>query len=143
MAPSDKQDNLTEIKLAQWQTCVEMANAVSERRDNMNNLFVTVNLALAAAISFVWSVKTITLLAAGVIECIIWAAFINNYKNLNRAKFAIIAELEKQLPTQPFNDEWKIVKEKKYIRSTKLELIMPIAFIVLYVVLFFLLNLYK
>ena len=29
-----------ETLLAQWQTCVEMANAVSERRDNMNNLFV-------------------------------------------------------------------------------------------------------
>jgi hypothetical protein len=38
-----------EVLLAQWQTCVEMANAVSERRDNMNNLFVTVNLALRGA----------------------------------------------------------------------------------------------
>ena len=71
MAINDKQDSvITEIKLAQWQTCVEMANAVSARRDNLNNLFVTVNLALAAAISLVWDVKTIVLLAAGVIECI-------------------------------------------------------------------------
>lgn len=60
MAINDKQDSvITEIKLAQWQTCVEMANAVSARRDNLNNLFVTVNLALAAAISLVWDVKTI------------------------------------------------------------------------------------
>ena len=59
MAINDKQDSvITEIKLAQWQTCVEMANAVSARRDNLNNLFVTVNLALAAAISLVWDVKT-------------------------------------------------------------------------------------
>lgn len=72
MAINDKQDSvITEIKLVQWQTCVEMANAVSTRRDNLNNLFVTVNLALAAAISLVWDVKTIVLLAAGVIECII------------------------------------------------------------------------
>lgn len=40
MAINDKQDSvITEIKLAQWQTCVEMANAVSARRDNLNNLF--------------------------------------------------------------------------------------------------------
>ncbi len=137
MAINDKQDSvITEIKLAQWQTCVEMANAVSARRDNLNNLFVTVNLALAAAISLVWDVKTIVLLAAGVIECIIWGTFIINYKNLNSAKFAVITELEKQLPVQPFMDEWKIVKEKKYIRSTKLELIMPAMFVVLYVILF-------
>lgn len=137
MAINDKQDSvITEIKLAQWQTCVKMANAVSARRDNLNNLFVTVNLALAAAISLVWDVKTIVLLAAGVIECIIWGTFIINYKNLNSAKFAVITELEKQLPVQPFMDEWKIVKEKKYIRSTKLELIMPAMFVVLYVILF-------
>lgn len=114
MAINDKQDSvITEIKLAQWQTCVEMANAVSARRDNLNNLFVTVNLALAAAISLVWDVKTIVLLAAGVIECIIWGTFIINYKNLNSAKFAVITELEKQLPVQPFMDEWKIVKREE------------------------------
>lgn len=28
-----------EALLSQWQTCVEMANSVSQRRDSMNNLF--------------------------------------------------------------------------------------------------------
>lgn len=45
MSDSMKNKNIEEEQqetlLAQWQTCVEMANAVSERRDNMNNLFVT------------------------------------------------------------------------------------------------------
>ena len=36
-----KETENQEALLAQWQTCVEMANAVSERRDTMNNLFVT------------------------------------------------------------------------------------------------------
>lgn len=45
----DSQENL----LAQWQTCVEMANSVSERRDTMNNLFVTLNIAIIAATTFV------------------------------------------------------------------------------------------
>lgn len=44
-------DDKIEIVLAQWQTCVEMANSVSQRRDTMNNIFVTLNLAIVAAIS--------------------------------------------------------------------------------------------
>lgn len=39
---------VTDVKsvLAQWQTCVEMANATSQRRDTMNNIFVTLNLGI-------------------------------------------------------------------------------------------------
>ena len=40
-------ENTTEDKellLNQWQTCVDMANSVSQRRDNMNNIFITLNL---------------------------------------------------------------------------------------------------
>lgn len=44
----NKKDDLLSI---QWQTCVEMANSVSQRRDTMNNLFVTLNLAIIAGIS--------------------------------------------------------------------------------------------
>lgn len=128
-----------EIILSQWQTCVEMANAVSDRRDSMNNLFVTINLALVAAVSFNWERENIAMLIVGVINCAIWMLFIRNYGNLNSAKFKVISKLEKHLPTQPFDDEWQIVKEekeKKYWRNTKLELIIPLAFIILYIVLF-------
>ena len=36
-------DDKTEIILAQWQTCVEMANSVSQRRDTMNNILCLEN----------------------------------------------------------------------------------------------------
>lgn len=45
-------ENTTEDKellLNQWQTCVDMANSVSQRRDNMNNIFITLNLAIMAS----------------------------------------------------------------------------------------------
>lgn len=45
-----KNDDKTDVILAQWQTCVEMANSVSQRRDTMNNIFVTLNLAEINAI---------------------------------------------------------------------------------------------
>lgn len=141
----DRKNHATDIErreyqetlLAQWQTCVEMANAVSERRDTMNNLFVTLNLAILAAISFIWNLETILLLAAGVIVCIVWALFIRNFRELNRAKFEIINEIEKKLPVSAFQDEWASVKKsKRYIEGTKLEKSLPIAFCVLYVITF-------
>lgn len=126
-----------EIILAQWQTCVEMANAVSYRRDSMNNLFVTINLALVTAVSVVWDMRIIALLVAGVIDCIIWMLFIRNYGHLNSAKFSVITKLESKLPQKPFFDEWSIAKKKKYKRNTKMELIMPSAFTALYLHLLF------
>lgn len=47
-----------ELLLAQWQTCVEMADSISQRRDKMNNIFVTLNLAIVAAVSIVWDIKS-------------------------------------------------------------------------------------
>lgn len=128
-------DDKTEIILAQWQTCVEMANSVSQRRDTINNIFVTLNLAIIAAVSITWDLKSLFILAAGIVICIIWILFIRNYKLLNTEKFNVINDIEKKLPVKPFNDEWKKLKSnKKYRDSTKLENALPIMFIVLYVI---------
>ena len=124
-----------EILLAQWQTCVEMANATSQRRDSMNNIFVTLNLAIIAAVTFVWDIKSLFVLVAGIIVCALWLIFIRNFKLLNTAKFDVINTMEKQLPAKPFSDEWaKLQKTKKYCDSTKLETVLPWTFIFLYVI---------
>lgn len=123
-----------EVLLSQWQTCVEMANSVSQRRDSMNNLFVTLNIALLAANSFLWDMKTIILSIAGICICVVWLFFIRNFKLLNTAKFLIIEEIEKNLPMQAFNEEWKHLKDnEKYREGTKLEIAFPVIFIVLYI----------
>lgn len=124
-----------EILLAQWQTCVEMANSVSNRRDNMNNIFVTLNLAIIATFSIIGELKSLFLLISGIVECVIWMFFIRNFKLLNTEKFVVINNIEKKLPVQPFTDEWKkLKKNKKYRDSTNLEMMLPIMFVILYVV---------
>jgi len=124
-----------ELLLAQWQTCVEMANSISQRRDTMNNIFVTLNLAIMAAVSIVWDIKSILILVAGVVVCALWLLFIRNYKQLNSAKFDIINRIEKELPAQPFCEEWeKLQSNKKYMDGTKLEKWLPIMFIALYII---------
>lgn len=123
-----------EVILAQWQTCVEMANSISQRRDSMNNLFVTLNLALIAAISFLWDIKTIILSVAGIAVCCVWCRLIKNFKALNEEKFKVINTIEEKLPIQPFKDEWISIKQnKKYKDSTKIEYVLPIVFCVLYI----------
>lgn len=131
----NKQTKDTDAILSQWQTCVEMANSVSQRRDNMNNIFVTLNLAIIAAVSAVWSTKALIILLAGIMICVIWLYFIRNYKQLNKVKFSIINEMESLLPQQPFKKEWEMLNSnKKYVEGTVLERWLPWIFIALYVV---------
>ena len=135
MNENKKETEDIEMILAQWQTCVEMANSVSQRRDAMNNIFITVNLAITAAVSITWDIKSVFLLIAGVVLCFLWKMFIVYYKLLNKTKFEVIQELELRLPAAPFTEEWKLLcKTKEYKDATKLEVVLPITFIGLYVV---------
>lgn len=126
-------DKETEIILAQWKTCVEMADSVSRRRDTMNNIFITLNLAISATTSFtqIW----LPLPVAGIMFCMLWGYLIHSYKQLNSAKFKVIHSIESKLPVQPFKDEWEKLLNKeqgKYKRLTNLELILPTGFCILY-----------
>jgi len=132
----DSQENL----LAQWQTCVEMANSVSERRDTMNNLFVTLNIAIIAATTFVWDIKTISLSIAGIVICAVWLMFLRNFRLLNAEKYKVITQIEDHLPVKAFANEWKGIKQNnKYIEATKLERVFPIVFTIVYIAIIFVL----
>lgn len=134
MQIQNPETNNTKYILEQWKVCVEAANATSQRRDSMNNLFASLNLAIFAAISFAWNMKSLVLLVAGTVLCIVWIIFINNYKLLNQEKFNVINSLECSLGRQPLNDEWEALKKcKKYKDATWLERIMPIAFVLIYI----------
>lgn len=129
-----------DILLSQWQTCVEMANAISERRDSVNNLFVSLNSGIIAAISFIWEAKTLALISAGILSCIVWCLYIRNLRKLNEAKFHVIGKIEKYLPIAAFDIEWKYLKDnknrspfKKYLEGTILETCLPILFSVIYI----------
>ena len=124
-----------DVILAEWQTCVEMANSVSQRRDSMNNIFVTLNLAVITAVSFTWNFKSLFILLAGALICVIWIFSIRNYKMLNQEKFKVINKIEKELPVMPFNEEWSLLKmNKKYMDGTMIETFIPIIFIGLYII---------
>ncbi len=124
------------LLLEQWKTCVEMANCNSDKRISTNNVYITINTATFAIISSTGSDKNILLSLVGIIVCILWIFSINSYKRLNSEKYKIINEMERKLPTQPFSYEWFILgKDKKYKRFTKVEKVLPLLFIMLYLIL--------
>jgi len=121
------------VVLEQWKTCVEMANSNTEKRTNSNNVFITINAALLAVVSFSLDYKSIILSTVGIAVCVAWIYSIESYKKLSSVKYHIVNEIELQLPLKPFAYEWeKLNNEKKYLRLTKIEKILPWLFILLY-----------
>ncbi|NHM14936.1 RipA family octameric membrane protein [Xiamenia xianingshaonis] len=124
-----------ELLLQQWQTCVESANTVSQRRDAINGIFVTLSLAVVTCSTAFWDRKSIPILLVGVAICIAWLLYLCSLKRLNAAKYDVINMMEESLPCQPFSDEWKALGlGKRYVKGTTVERILPVAFIVLYAV---------
>ena len=125
--------------LEQWKTCVEMADKISERRNNSNNFFLTLNSALVAFPTIFENDKKILVAIIGLFVSTLWIQSIINYKKLNSYKFKIINELEKKLPSQPFTYEWYILgrgnDKEKYKRFTDIEKLIPKLFIIIYFVL--------
>lgn len=124
--------------LEQWKTAVDMSNAISDRRTNVNNIFLTINSILLALVNFQFEKKSMGYALIGCAICGIWILNLKNFKQLNSAKFKVINELEKKLPANVFDYEWEVVGRgnngKKYKRMTKIEQAIPFTFVLIYVV---------
>lgn len=133
----DDIDENSQIILAQWQTCVEMANSVSQRRDTINGFFMSFNLALITALFATWNSMSMFFMILSIVICFVWFLTIRNYRVLNASKYTVILDLEKKLPYQPFGSEWKeLKKNRKYKECTSLENFIPIGFIIFYITVF-------
>jgi hypothetical protein len=128
----------------QYKMYIEGAEKVSDRRQNANNYFVTINTALISLIglcfktdlftSHYWIKSLISLL--GIIICIIFYHLIRSYKQLNTGKFEVIHEVEKNLPLALYKHEWEKLGEgkdnSKYYPFSHIELLIPWIFGVIY-----------
>ena len=121
--------------IEQWKICVEMANYNTEKRVSSNNIFITINAALLAVISFSLDYKSIVLSVVGFAVCVVWLYSIKSYKNLSSVKYHIVNEIELLLPLKPFTYEWDTLSKKnKYVGLTKIEKALPWLFISLYTI---------
>lgn len=146
----DYGDQYTNHLFDQYKFYIESAEKVSDRRQNANNHFIAINTALISLLGVSAQIKILQDLGRmrvlfsilGLLICIIFWNLIRSYKQLNAGKFAVIHEIEKQLPLSLYRYEWKILAEGKkpkiYYPFSHIELLIPQIFGLIYLILGFL-----
>lgn len=128
---------------AQYKLYVESAERISERRVGANNYLLTVNAFLVTLYGVVAASRyntfwTILVPVAGLLVAVTWHRIITSHRDLNTVKFAVIHELEQQLPAALYDYEWHRAGEgkgKAYHPLSHLERWVPVIFMILYVLL--------
>jgi hypothetical protein len=98
-------------KFAIFELYLATAEKVSDRPAQANSWMLSVNSAIVALYGYLQSDKLASapqkmvwlwaIPAAGAIVCLASSALLKSYRELNRAKFAVLAELEADLPASP------------------------------------------
>lgn len=131
---------------AQYKIFVESARAISDRRNQANTFFLTLHTFLILLLQFLYEIDpavssilpVIFTLIPLLILCYVWWRLLRSYRQLNTAKFKVIGEYEKFLPSSPFwQGEWLALGEGKdptlYTPLTSLENWIPIIFALIYI----------
>lgn len=132
---------------SQYQLYVESVEKISDRRQNANNYFITINTVLISFLGILFQAKLLEnipwvkslISVVGIIICGIFWFLLRSYKQLNTGKFKVIHEIEQKLPLSLYDYEWKILKEGKdskvYFPFSHIEMIIPWIFGAVYVIL--------
>ena len=105
-----------------WSQYASAAEEVTNKRQNINAVFITVQIALLGFIVSDLNLLGICLSLAGLLVSITWLFMIISYKKLNSVKFNVILELEKNMDIRPYTEEWNKLKLKKYLKLTTIEI---------------------
>jgi hypothetical protein len=133
--------------MEQYKLYVEMADRVTSRRNAANAFFLTLNTAIFSAVGAFWqrhptvtpgwwaAIPLVLVLA----QCTAWFRVVRSYRQLNTAKWAVVAAFEERLPAGPYwRAEWRALGEgrdrQKYFQITLLEQWIPILFATTYAV---------
>lgn len=124
-------DDDRKLKLDQYKIMVSSTEKVTENRMKVNNLFFTITSSILSVgfvlgKTFGFTIKAmlgmLTLTILSLIVSYFWEKLITSYALLNKGKFKVIDKIEKQLRTNMFEDEWKLLtQEIKYEPNSKTE----------------------
>lgn len=133
----NKETKNIDLIFNQYKLAIEMADKISNRRENTNKFFLSINSILFAAISsnniFIEDYHLLILIL-WILLSITWMMSISNYRKLNSAKFKVICKIENDLPIKIYTDEWKELKWDKWHKPlSNMEKIIPILFILFFI----------
>ena len=132
-------------KLALFELYLATAEKVSDRRAQANSWMLSVNSAIIALYGYLQADKMAVgatqkmvwlwaIPAAGAIVCLAWAALLTSYRKLNRAKFAVLTQIEADLPIAPFTRERAAYRRDRRRSLSTVERLIPGCFVLLYAI---------
>ncbi|MCO5156866.1 MAG: hypothetical protein M9945_08945 [Aquamicrobium sp.] len=130
-------------RLEIYKMLVEMADRVSQRRQEANGFYLSINTLLVGGSAYLGTIastgRSVTLISvAGFAICFLWVWNIGSYKTLNAAKFAIITDVETRMVEQPFAAEWEKLDPdkdgKRHRPFHKVEVLVPWVFTSVYAI---------
>jgi hypothetical protein len=140
----DVMTNVCDAKFAMFELYLATVEKATDRRASANSWMLSVNSAIVALYGYLQSDKVVdgatqrawlwVIPAAGAIVCLAWMALLVSYRKLISAKFDVISELEASLPTSPFTQERKIYEKEGRRSLSQIEILIPVCFAVLYMV---------
>lgn len=120
-----------QLKIEQYKIMVSSTEKVTDARMKVNNLFFTITSSILS-VGFVLG-KTYNFIPLSVLAMVVltglallttyfWDKLVNSYGKLNTGKFKVIDRIEKELRTNMFEEEWRILtQEIKYEPNTRTE----------------------
>ncbi len=117
---------------------------VSDRRAQANAWMLSVNGAIVGLYGYLQADKIAivgpaqkavwlwAIPAAGALVCLAWAALLASYRQLNRAMFEVLKELERDLPVPPFAREQAIYRAEGRRSLSRVERWIPGCFFLLH-----------
>lgn len=124
--------------LEQYKIFLQTSETLVERRQMVNNFYITVNAAIVTVFTVIFSINTNIFIQAfvsliiSVLAIILdysWMQILDSYGILNSSKMKIISIIEKQLPASLYDNEWTIMSDKlnskRYISFTNSEKQVP------------------
>ena len=138
--PKKADTGYKEQLLEQYKLFHATIERMSDRRQQTNNYFITIN---TVFISFIGIVSKETglltspmwlamLSVVGILICRSWNKALLAYMHVNKAKFAVLHEIETKFPMNLFGYEWELMgkgeNKKEYATFTKVELHIPAMF---------------
>jgi hypothetical protein len=134
-----------EPKLALFELYLSTAEKVSDRRAQANFWMLSVNSAIVTLYGYLQADKSSVgssqkaiwlwaIPAAGALVCVAWMALLTSYRKLNRAKSAVLTQIEEDLAFPPFTRERDAYRRDRRRSLSSLETWIPGCFILLYAV---------
>ncbi len=135
--------------LEQYKIYIASINSVSNLKHQVNSYFLTINTILITAVGisltrdgFFDPAKWHTIIPiVGVILCLAWWYTTRSYKEVNQMKFRALYCIEERLPLALYKTEAEMINTENVppgpLKSTVVEPVVPWAFIVLYILIFF------